>query len=97
MELKPCPFCGQPITRKPYTRATSGSNIRQGVIRCDCGVEMRITVYSEHDIMPLLNTTWYHLPSNAVIYGGDNGDVDSVIEFTKTELAKRWNSRSDNA
>lgn len=97
MELKPCPLCGQPITRKPYTRAASGSSIRQGVIRCDCGVEMRITVYIEHDIMPLLNTTWYHLPSNAVIYGGDNGDVDSVIEFTKTELAKRWNTRSDSA
>lgn len=39
MELKPCPFCGQPITKKPYTRPDVGSRIRQGVIVCNCGVE----------------------------------------------------------
>lgn len=29
MEIKPCPFCGQPITKKPYTRPDVGSRIRQ--------------------------------------------------------------------
>lgn len=40
MEIKPCPFCGQPIAKKPYTRPDVGTQIRQGVIVCNCGVEM---------------------------------------------------------
>lgn len=95
-ELKPCPFCGQPIKVKPYTRATNRAYLRQGVIRCDCGVELRITVDSEQSIRPLLNTTWYHLPLSTVIYDGDVSDVGSVIKFTKDELIKRWNFRSNN-
>lgn len=97
MELKPCPFCGRPIAKKPYTRATNSAHLRQGVIRCDCGVELRINVDSEQSIRPLLNTTWYHLPLSTVIYDGDVRDVDSVIKFTKDALIKQWNSRSDNA
>ena len=50
MELKPCPFCGQPIAKKPYTRLDVGTRIRQGVIVCSCGVAMRIHVFSEQTI-----------------------------------------------
>lgn len=28
--LKPCPFRGQPIAKKPYTRATNNTHLRQG-------------------------------------------------------------------
>lgn len=28
--LKPCPFCGQSIAKKPYTRATNNTHLRQG-------------------------------------------------------------------
>lgn len=91
-----CPFCGQPIAKKPYTRATNNTHLRQGVIRCDCGVELRINVDSEYRTRPLLKTTWYHLPLSTVLYSGDENDTDSVIQFTKDELVKRWNFRSDN-
>lgn len=94
--LKPCPFCGQPVAKKPYTRATNNTHLRQGVIRCDCGVELRINVDSEYRTRPLLKTTWYHLPLSTVLYSGDENDTDSVIQFTKDELVKRWNFRSDN-
>lgn len=95
-ELKPCPFCGQPITKKPYTRPDVGSRIRQGVIVCNCGVEMRIHVISEQTI-----NRWRvggYKPINVYsVYKGDVNDTDAVIQFTKDEIVKRWNSRSDNA
>lgn len=70
---------------------------KAGVIRCDCGVELRINVDSEYRTRPLLKTTWYHLPLSTVLYSGDENDTDSVIQFTKDALIKRWNTRSDNA
>lgn len=57
---------------------------------------MRINVDSEYRTRPLLKTTWYHLPLSTVLYSGDENDTDSVIQFTKDELVKRWNFRSDN-
>ena len=96
MELKPCPFCGQPITRKPYTRPDVGSRIRQGVIRCNCGVEMRFHVVSR-DFAEKWAKLGYHLSPDDVAYGGDKNDTDAVIQFTKDALIKAWNSRSDNA
>lgn len=96
MEIKPCPFCGQPIAKKPYTRPDVGSRIRQGVIVCNCGVEMRIHVISEQTI-----NRWRvggYKPVNVYsVYKGDVNDTDAVIQFTKDALIKRWNSRSDNA
>lgn len=96
MELKPCPFCGQQITKKPYTRPDVGSRIRQGVIVCNCGVEMRIHVFSEQTI-----NRWrvggYKPKDVYAVYKGDVNDTEAVIQFTKDELVKRWNSRSDNA
>lgn len=96
MELKPCPFCGQPIDKKPYTRPDVGSRIRQGVIRCNCGVEMRIHFISEQTI-----NRWRvggYKPINVYsVYKGDVNDTDAVIQFTKDALIKQWNSRSDNA
>lgn len=93
--LKPCPFRGQPITKKPYTRAESGSSIRQGVIKCNCGVEMRIHAISEQTI-----NRWrvggYRPKDGYAVYKGDVNDTDAVIQFTKDELVKRWNFRSDN-
>lgn len=97
MELKPCPFCGQPISKKPYTRAESGSRIRQGVIKCSCGVEMRIHVISEQTINRWLTGGFYRPKDVDAVYKGDVSDVYAVIKFTKDELVKRWNSRSDNA
>lgn len=35
-------------------------------------------------------------PLSTVLYSGDENDTDSVIQFTKDELVKRWNFRSDN-
>lgn len=96
MELKPCPFCGQPITKKPYTRTDVGTRIRQGVIVCDCGVEMRIHVVPR-DFAEKWAKLGYHLSPDDVDYGGDKNDTDAVIKFTKDALIKRWNSRSDNA
>ena len=96
MEIKPCPFCGQPITKKPYTRPDVGSRIRQGVIVCNCGVEMRIHVVSR-DGAEMRKWLGYHFPPDDVAYGGDDNDTDAVIQFTKDALIKRWNSRSDNA
>lgn len=93
LKLKPCPFCGQPITRNPYTRPDVGSRIRQGVIRCDCGVEMRIHVVSR-DAAERRKRLGYHFHPDDVAYGGDDNDVDAVIQFTKDELVKQWNSRS---
>ena len=96
MELKPCPFCGQPIAKKPYTRLDVGTRIRQGVIVCSCGVEMRIHVFSEQTI-----NRWrvggYQPKDVYAVYKGDVNDTDAVIRFTKDEIVKRWNSRSDNA
>lgn len=90
------PFCGQPITKKPYTRPDVGSRIRQGVIVCDCGVEMRIHVISEQTI-----NRWrvggYKPINDYSVYKGDVNDTDAVIQFTKDALIKKWNSRSDNA
>lgn len=88
-----CPFCGQPITRNPYTRPDVGSRIRQGVIRCDCGAEMRIHVVSR-DAAERWKRLGYHFHPDDVAYGGDDNDVDAVIKFTKDELVKQWNSRS---
>lgn len=96
MELKPCPFCGQPIDKKPYTRPDVGSRIRQGVIRCNCGVEMRIHVVSQ-DTAEKWKQLGNHLSPDDVAYCGDKNFVYGVIRFTKDELVKRWNSRSDNA
>lgn len=96
MELKPCPFCGQPIAKKPYTRPDVGSRIRQGVIVCNCGVEMRIHVVSR-DFAEKRAKIGYHLSPDDVAYGGDVNDTDAVIQFTKDALIKAWNSRSDNA
>lgn len=96
MEIKPCPFCGQPIDKKPYTRPDVGSRIRQGVIRCNCGVEMRIHVVSR-DFAEKWAKLGYHLSPDDVAYGGDKNDTDAVIQFTKGALIKAWNSRSDNA
>ena len=93
IKLKPCPFCGQPITRKPYTRAESGSSIRQGVIKCNCGVEMRIHVVSEQ-VVNRWRCGGYQPISVYSVYRGDVSDVDAVIQFTKDELVKQWNSRS---
>ena len=91
-----CPFCGQPIDKKPYTRPDVGSRIRQGVIVCDCGVEMRIHVISEQTI-----NRWRvggYKPINVYsVYKCDVNDTDAVIQFTKDEIVKQWNSRSDNA
>lgn len=95
-ELKPCPFCGQPITKKPYTRTDVGTRIRQGVIVCDCGVEMRIHVVPR-DFAEKWAKLGCHLSPDDVVYGGDKNDTDAVIKFTKDALIKRWNSRSDNA
>ncbi|VWM02393.1 anti_R_Lar: restriction alleviation protein, Lar family [Collinsella aerofaciens] len=96
IELKPCPFCGQPIDKKPYTRPVAGQWIRQGVIKCDCGVEMRIHVISEQTI-----NRWrvggYKPKDVYAVYKGDVNDTDAVIKFTKDALIKAWNSRSDNA
>lgn len=93
IKLKPCPFCGQPITRKPYTRAESGALIRQGVIKCSCGVEMRTHVISEQTI-----NRWrvggYQPQDVYAVYKGDKNDTDAVIQFTKDELVKQWNSRN---
>lgn len=93
LKLKPCPFCGQPITKKPYTRAESGSRKRQGVIKCSCGVEMRIHVISEQTF-----NCWrcggYKPKDVYFVFKGDVNDVDAVIQFTKDELIKKWNSRS---
>lgn len=36
------------------------------------------------------------LPLSTVLYSDDENDTDSVIQFTKDELVKRWNFRSDN-
>lgn len=96
MEIKPCPFCGQPIDKKPYTRPDVGSRIRQGVIRCNCGVEMRIHVVSQ-DTAEKWKQLGHHLSPDDVAYCGDKNFVYGVIRFTKDELVKRWNSRSDNA
>lgn len=93
IKLKPCPFCGQPITRNPYTRPDVGSRIRQGVIKCDCGAEMRIHVVSR-DAAERWKRLGYHFHPDDVAYGGDDNDVDAVIKFTKDELVKQWNSRS---
>lgn len=94
IKLKPCPFCGQPVTRKPYTRAESGSRIRQGVIKCSCGVEMRIHVISEQTINRWLTGGGYQPKYAYTVYKGDVNDTDAIIQFTKYELVKQWNSRS---
>lgn len=93
IKLKPCPFCGQPITKKPYTRHDVGSRIRQGVIVCSCGAEMRIHVISEQTINRW-RVVGYKPKDVYSVYKGDVSDVDAVIQFTKDELAKLWNSRS---
>lgn len=96
MEIKPCPFCGQPIDKKPYTRQGRGTWIRQGVIRCSCGTEMRIRTISKNTA-ELYERSFWRIDQDKVVYSGDVNDVDAVIQFTKDELVKRWNSRSDNA
>ena len=96
MELKPCPFCGRPVYKKPYTRQGTGACIRQGVICCSCGTEMRIRKISKHTA-ELYERHFWRIGQDNVVYSGDVNDVDAVIQFTKDELVKRWNSRSDNA
>lgn len=96
MELKPCPFCGQPVAKKPYTRQGGGSWIRQGVINCGCGIEMRIYTISKRDA-DLYERYFWPIGRNKAVYSGDVNDVDAVIQFTKDELVKRWNTRSENA
>ena len=90
MMLKPCPFCGQSIRYIPYTRSCTYA-LRQGVIRCGCGVELRIKVYKPS------NDNWireYQQASDAEIYEGDAHDADAVIAFTKQRLCERWNQRA---
>lgn len=96
MELRPCPFCGYEA-EKPYTRHERGAYIRQGVIKCSCGVEMRIHVISEQTVNRWSKGIGYRPKANCAIYEGDVNDVDAVIQFTKDELAKRWNYRSYDA
>nr|DAN18019.1 MAG TPA: restriction alleviation protein [Caudoviricetes sp.] len=90
--LKPCPFCGEKIINIPYTRAYNGG-LRQGVIRCNCGVEMRIKVVappqneSSRALLALLNP-------NAVVFDGDLKDVDAIIDFTRRAMSERWNTRA---
>lgn len=96
MEIRTCPFCGFPVDEKPYTRHSRGPWIRQGVIKCECGVEMRIHVVTRESAEKYEQVGYPYSPYTA-IYDGDVNDVDAVIKFTKDELAKRWNSRSDDA
>lgn len=96
MELKPCPFCGRPVYKKPYTRQGRGSWIRQGVICCSCGTEMRIRTISKHTA-ELYERNFWRIDQDKAVYSGDVNDVDAVIQFTKDEIVKRWNTRSDNA
>lgn len=93
MELRTCPFCGHPIAKKPYTRPDRGTSIRQGVIKCSCGVEMRVRVVTRENAEKFERLGYPYSPYIAV-YKGDVNDTDAVIEFTKDELVKRWNSRS---
>lgn len=97
MEIRPCPFCGFPVDKKPYTRQSHGSWIRQGVIKCRCGVEMRIHVISEQTINRWLKGGFYQPKGVYAVYKGDMNDTDAVIQFTKDELVRRWNSRSYDA
>lgn len=93
IKMKPCPFCGQAITEKPYTGTDVGKRIRQGVIKCSCGAEMRIHVVTRKSAEVFERLDHPFAPSTAV-YSGDENDVNAVIQFTKGELVKRWNSRS---
>ncbi len=91
-KLKNCPFCGEQIINIPYTRACAGG-LRQGVIRCRCGVEMRIKVVappqneSSKSLLALFNP-------DAVVFDGDQKDVDAIIDFTKKAMSERWNQRA---
>ena len=96
MELKPCPFCGGDVYKKPYTRQGTGSWIRQGVIHCSCGTEVRIRTISIRTA-ELYERNFWRIDRDKVVYSGDVNDVDAVIQFTKDELVKRWNTRGDNA
>lgn len=97
MELRTCPFCGFQVDKKPYTRKSYGPWIRQGVITCGCGVELRIRVISEQTINRWRKGGSYQPEGIYAVYKGDVNNVDAVIQFTKDELVKRWNSRSYDA